>query len=73
MLDTRAQVSLLLERAAELRAQSQEIQRKLRQIFAEIAKLTGRPAVRKRHDAPGVSPQVWRGGPAAPGSSDTHV
>lgn len=39
MLDTRVQLRVLLQRAAELRVQSDEIQRKLREILAEIAKL----------------------------------
>jgi hypothetical protein len=44
MSDVPAQLRILLRRAAELRAQSDDIQRKLVAIFAEIDTLTTRRA-----------------------------
>jgi hypothetical protein len=62
MSDTRAQIRLLLARAAELRTQSQEIQRKLTEIFAEVAKLTAR-RINENHPTSGGR---WRTGPDKP-------
>jgi hypothetical protein len=61
MSDTPGQIRLLLARAAELRTQSQEIQRKLTEIFAQIAKLTGR-RVTESHP----TSDRWRTGPDKP-------
>jgi hypothetical protein len=67
MSDTPAQIRLLLQRAAELRAEAQEIQRKLMDIFAQLAKL------KARHANEGNTPsRVWRTGPDKPRNPDSH-
>jgi hypothetical protein len=67
MSDTRAQIRFLLERAAELRAESQEIQRKLMDIFAQLAKLKARHANEGNRAA-----SEWRTGPDKPRNPDSH-
>ena len=65
MSDTRAQIRFLLERATELRADSQEIHRKLMDIFAQLAKL------KARHEG-NRTPGEWRTGPDKPRNPDSH-
>jgi len=67
MSDTRAQIRFLLERAAELRAESQEIQRKLMYIFAQLAKLKARQATEGTRTS-----REWRTGPDKPRNPDSH-
>ena len=67
MSDTRAQIRFLLERAAELRAESQEIHRKLMDIFAQLAKLKARQPTRATEH-----PGEWRTGPDKPRNPDSH-
>ena len=67
MSEVPAQIRILLERAAQLRGQSQEIQRKLTEIFAEIAKLSARRA-NESHRSSGQ----WRAGPDRPRNPDSH-
>jgi len=67
MSDTRAQIRFLLDRAAELRAESQEIQRKLMDIFAQLAKLKSRHANEGNQTS-----REWRTGPDKPGNPDSH-
>ena len=67
MSDTRAQIRFLLERAAELRAESQEIQRKLMDIFAQLAKLKARQA----NEGDRTS-REWRTGPDKLRNPDSH-
>jgi len=67
MSDTRAQIRLLLQRAAELRADAQEIQRKLMDIFAQLAKLKARHANEGNRTS-----REWRTGPDKPRNPDSH-
>jgi uncharacterized coiled-coil DUF342 family protein len=67
MSDTRAQIRFLLERAAELRAEAQEIQRKLMDIFAQLAKLKARHANEGNQTS-----REWRTGPGKPRKPDSH-
>jgi hypothetical protein len=67
MSDIRAQIRLLLKRAAELRAESQEIQSKLMDIFAQLAKLKARHANEGNRTS-----REWRTGPDKPRNSDSH-
>ena len=67
MSETRAQIRFLLERAAELRAESQEIQRKLMDIFAQLAKLKARHANEGNQTS-----REWRIGPDKPRNPDSH-
>ena len=68
MSDTRMQVWHLLRRAAELRAQGQELQRKIMVILAEIGRLTARYESRPPQGPLGDTPQLWRNG-----SDDEHT
>jgi hypothetical protein len=61
MSDIHAQIRFLLQRAGELRAESQEIQRKLMDIFAQLAKLKARQANEGK-----LPPREWRTGPDKP-------
>jgi hypothetical protein len=72
MPDTRTQVRLLLRRAAELRMQGQEIQRKLLKVFAEFARLKSRQDGSAPDNEP-ASAQVWREGPNEIDPTDTPV
>jgi hypothetical protein len=67
MSEVPAQIRILLERAAQLRGQSQEIQRKLTEIFAEIAKLSARRAYESHRTA-----GQWRAGPDKPRHPDSQ-
>jgi hypothetical protein len=67
MSDTRAQIRILLDRAAELRAQAQEIQRKLTAVFAQLTKLTARHA----NESPRPS-REWRAGSDGPRNPDSQ-
>jgi len=67
MSDTRAQIRLLLDRAAELRAQAQEIQRKLTAVFAQLTKLTARHANEAHR-----TPREWRAGSDEPRNPDSQ-
>jgi len=73
MSETRTQVWHLLRRAAELRAQGQELQRKLIHILAEIGRLTARYETQKPRDPLGDKPQLWRKGPNDPRTPNTQL
>jgi hypothetical protein len=73
MSETRTQVWHLLRRAAELRAQGQELQRKLIQILAEIDRLTARNELRQRKDPFDNTPQLWRKGPHDPQTPNSQM
>jgi hypothetical protein len=73
MSETRTQVWQLLQRAAQLRAQGQEIQRKLMEILAEIGRLTARYESKEPKDPFGDKPQLWRKGPDDPRTPNTQL
>lgn len=71
MSHTRDQVNILLRRADELRARGHQTERKLFEMFEEIARLTARTADRSR--GPAVhSPPVWNSVLVRRGAFDTQ-
>jgi hypothetical protein len=71
MSHTRDQVNILLRRADELRARGQQTERKLFEMFEEIARLSAR-----RHDAGDghteQTPPVWNSVLVRRGTADTQ-
>jgi hypothetical protein len=63
MSEARAQLRVLLQRAAQLRAQSDEIQRKIREVLAQIARLSVRKGLAPGpNEVPGRTPVRDRSG-----------
>jgi len=73
MPDTLTQIRVLLRRADELRTQGQETQRKLVDIFAEIARLRAEYTHNGHRSSPGGASHARRSGSDPREAADTQM